>query len=190
MHLMDQRILGTAMLVLLGSVVIAKRSGSGSVLDKPKGSLLIQLVNIFNLFFLLIVNPAAAVLLISRHLDDLDPTRVIIHARSSLTALEMAGLFFYLFGFLLMAWALLTLGRNYQLGGIAPRETDAMIVVGPYRLIRHPMYAAALSISLGLACLTQSFAFFSIFCIYLVLLFPQSSRAGSNGFFLMVMLMP
>jgi protein-S-isoprenylcysteine O-methyltransferase Ste14 len=33
------------------------------------------------------------------------------------------------------------------------------------------MYTAALSISMGLACLIQSWAFFSVFCIYLVLIF-------------------
>jgi protein-S-isoprenylcysteine O-methyltransferase Ste14 len=33
------------------------------------------------------------------------------------------------------------------------------------------MYAAALSISFGIACLVQSFAFFLLFCIYLVLIF-------------------
>jgi hypothetical protein len=60
MHLMDQRILGIVILCLLGMLVTVKRTASGSVLDKPKGSLMIQLVNIFNLFFLLIVNPAAA----------------------------------------------------------------------------------------------------------------------------------
>jgi len=32
------------------------------------------------------------------------------------------------------------------------------------------MYTAALSISLGFACLTQSLAIFSVFCIYLVLI--------------------
>jgi len=32
------------------------------------------------------------------------------------------------------------------------------------------MYTAALCISLGLACLIQSLAFFSVFCIYLVLI--------------------
>ncbi len=32
------------------------------------------------------------------------------------------------------------------------------------------MYTAALSISLGLACLIQSLAFLAVFCIYLVLI--------------------
>jgi protein-S-isoprenylcysteine O-methyltransferase Ste14 len=45
-----------------------------------------------------------------------------------------------------------------------------MVVNGPYKLVRHPMYTAALSIALGLACLTQSLASFLVFCIYLVLM--------------------
>ena len=69
-----------------------------------------------------------------------------------------------------MARALLQLGGVYQLGGIAPRPSDEMITKGPYGLIRHPMYSAALSISLGLACLVQSLVFFAVFCLYLVLI--------------------
>jgi protein-S-isoprenylcysteine O-methyltransferase Ste14 len=37
-------------------------------------------------------------------------------------------------------------------------------------MVRHPMYTAALSIALGLSCLIQSLAVFSVFCIYLVLI--------------------
>ena len=44
-----------------------------------------------------------------------------------------------------------------------------MVMDGPYRLVRHPMYTAALAISLGLSCLVQSLAFFSLFCIYFIL---------------------
>jgi len=58
------------------------------------------------------------------------------------------------------------------LGGSAPRSEDKMVTDGPYRLIRHPMYTAVLSISLGLAFLIQSWAFFCVFCVYLVLIFP------------------
>ncbi len=60
MIVFDQRILGMAILFLLGMLVTVKRVATGSILDKPKGSLLTQFVNIFNLFFLLIVNPLAA----------------------------------------------------------------------------------------------------------------------------------
>jgi protein-S-isoprenylcysteine O-methyltransferase Ste14 len=59
----------------------------------------------------------------------------------------------------------LSVGRKY------PRSEDQIVMDGPYKLMRHPMYTAALSISLGLACLTQSWGFFCVFCIYLVLIF-------------------
>jgi protein-S-isoprenylcysteine O-methyltransferase Ste14 len=170
MHLLDPRILGIAILVLLGILVAVKQAATGSILDKPKGNFLVQLVNVFNLFFLLVVNPVAAILLIIRALESLDPTRIELAHSWGLTVLEVAGLVLYVMGFLLMAWALITLGRYYQLGGSAPRSEDRMVTGGPYRLIRHPMYTAALSISLGLAFLIQSWAFFAVFCIYLVLI--------------------
>jgi len=171
MDTLDQRILGIAMLLLLGMLVTIKRAATGTILDRPKGNLLVQLVNIFNLFFLLVVNPLAAILLITRRLAAIDPVHITIIEPWILLALEIVGLVIYVMGFLLMAWALITLGRNYQLGGSAPRSENKMVVDGPYRLIRHPMYTAALSISLGLACLIQSWAFFCVFCIYLVLIF-------------------
>jgi protein-S-isoprenylcysteine O-methyltransferase Ste14 len=170
MHLLDQMLIGTVILFLLGMLVIVKRMATGSILDKPKGNLLVQLVNIFNLFFLLIVNPLAAVLLITRRLEIIDPTHMVIEASWLLMVVEIVGLVLYVIGYLLMAWALITLGCNYQLGGSAPRSEDKMVMAGPYRLIRHPMYTAALSISLGLTCLIQSWAFFCVFCIYVVLI--------------------
>lgn len=172
MNLFDQRILGIVIVCLLGALVTVKWVATGSVLDKPKGSLLVQLVNVFNLFFLLVVNPLAAILLIMRLLADIDLTHVTINEPSTLMVLEIVGLVLYVLGFALMAWALITLSRNYQLGGMAPRPEDKMVVDGPYKLIRHPMYAAALSIALGLACLIQSWAFFCVFLIYLVLILP------------------
>ncbi len=170
MHLLDQRILGILIIFLLGILVTVKQVATGSILDKPKGNLMVQLVNIFNLFFLLIVNPLAAILLILRRLATSDPTHIIINEPWILRFLEILGLMLYVIGYLCMAWALITLGHNYQLGGSAPRSEDKMVTGGPYRLIRHPMYTAALSISLGLACLIQSWAFFCVFGIYLVLI--------------------
>jgi protein-S-isoprenylcysteine O-methyltransferase Ste14 len=170
MHLLNEWILGIVILFLLGSLVIVKRVTTGSILDKPQGNFMVQLVNIFNLFFLLVVNPVAAILLITRLLATVDPTHINFDESWVLTVLEIIGLLLYGAGFFLMAWALITLGHNYQLGGSAPRSEDTLVIDGPYKLIRHPMYAAALSISLGLALLLQSWAFFCVFCIYLVLI--------------------
>jgi protein-S-isoprenylcysteine O-methyltransferase Ste14 len=171
MHLLDQRILGIAILCLLGMLVIVKQIATGSILDKPKGNLLVQLVNIFNLFFLLVVNPIVAILLIARRLATVDPTHMTIDKPWILMVLEIIGLLKYVIGLTLMAWALIALGRNYQLGGSAPRSEDKMVVGGPYRLVRHPMYTAALGISFGLICLVQSWALICVFCLYLVLIF-------------------
>jgi len=172
MHLLDQKILGVAILLLLGMLVIVKQVATGFILDKPKGNLLVQLVNVFNLFFLLVVNPLSAILLITDRLPKSDPTHMTINEQGITTVLEIVGLVLCVAGYLLMAWALITLGRNYQLGGSAPRPEDKMISDGPYSLIRHPMYTAALSISLGLAFLIQSGAFIGVFFIYLALITP------------------
>ena len=170
MHLVDQRILGIGVLCLLAVMVVVKRLATGSILDKPTGNFIIQSVNIFNLFFLLVVNPLVAIALIVRGLDTLDPTHIHILESRPLMALEIAGLILYVAGFLLMGWALITLSRNYQLGGSTPRAEDSFVVQGPYRWIRHPMYAAALSIAFGLACLVQSLASLVVFFVYLVLI--------------------
>ncbi len=116
------------------------------------------------------MNPIVAILLITRRLETIEPSHVSIDEPWILMVLEIVGLVIYVIGYLLMAGALITLGRNYQLGGSAPRSEDKMVVNGPFRLVRHPMYTAALGISFGLVCLVQSWALFCIFCFYIVLI--------------------
>jgi protein-S-isoprenylcysteine O-methyltransferase Ste14 len=172
MYLLDQRTLGIAILFLLAALVGVKRFATGAILDRPEGNLIVQIVNVFNLLFLLVVNPLAAVLLITGHLGATDPTSITLDQTWLMTALETVGLVTYVAGFVIMGTALITLGRNYQLGGTAPRFEDTMVTGGPYSLVRHPMYTAALSISLGLAFLLHSWAFLCVFCVYLVLFLP------------------
>jgi protein-S-isoprenylcysteine O-methyltransferase Ste14 len=170
MNLGNQKILGIVILVLLGILVIVKQIATGSILDKPKGTLLLRLVNVFNLFFLLVVNPLVAILLITGRFEAADSTRLLIENTALVIVLVVLGLTLYVMGYLLMAWALMRLSNNYQLGGSIPRVTDKLVILGPYRFVRHPMYAAALYISLGLALLTQSLACFAVFFIYAVLI--------------------
>ncbi|MCX6645008.1 MAG: hypothetical protein NTY09_01415, partial [bacterium] len=171
MNTFGQIPLGIIILCLLAMLVIVKQISTGSILgDKPKGGFLIWVVNVFNLFFLLVANPVAGILLVSHSMDSIDPTRLTIDVPWLLVSMETVGLVLYVVGFFLMAWALTTLGRNYQIGGNPPLESNVMIITGPYRLIRHPMYSAALFISLGLACLVQSLAYLAVFIIYLVLI--------------------
>ncbi len=170
MHILSQKVLGLLIVLLLAILVVTKRISTGSILEKLKGGLLLWLVNIFNLLFLLIINPFAAILLIMEKMETADPGFLFINDRSFLLIVEYAGLIIYLFGFILMAWALIRLGMNYQLGGVDPRATDKMVTSGPYKYIRHPMYTAALSIALGLSFLIQSVGCFIAFCIYLILI--------------------
>lgn len=185
MHLHDQRTLGIAILFLLAMLVIVKQAATGSIVEKPQGSFLIRFTNTFNLFFLLVVNPLAALLLITGNEATVDPTHLAVSAPWLLIVLEVSGLGLYVLGFLLMAWALIRLGRVYQLGGSSPRTVDKMIAVGPYRLVRHPMYTAVLCISLGLACLIQSLAYLAVFGIYLaliVLLIPVEEKGLQRAY--------
>jgi protein-S-isoprenylcysteine O-methyltransferase Ste14 len=171
MHLLDQGTLGIVILLLLGTLVILKQTATGSILrDKPKGNLWVWITHVFNLFFLLMANPLAGILLITGHLEGSDPTHLAVDLPWLLMSLEVGGMVLYVMGYSLMAWALVRLAGNYQVGGSAPRVADEMVMDGPYRLFRHPMYTAALCISLGLACLVQSLAYFSVFCMYLVLI--------------------
>ena len=171
MYLLGDRVLGALILCLLGILVGVKRLATGSVLDeRPGAQPLVRAVNAFNLAFLLVVNPVAAVLLLVGRLRAWDLTRVEVPGRWLRAAVEAAGIGTYVAGCALMMWALLSLRRSYQLGGMAPRSRDALVIRGPYALVRHPMYAAALAMALGLALALQSLACLAVFGIYLLML--------------------
>jgi len=103
MHLLDQRALGTVILLLLAMLVIIKQMAAGSILkDRPRGNLRVRLTHIFNLFFLLMVNPLAAILLITGHLEAFDPTRPAMDSPRLLMGLKIGGMVLYVMGFLLM----------------------------------------------------------------------------------------
>ena len=95
----------------------------------------------------------------------MDPGRTPLHL-----GLEIGGLLLCLAGNSLMCWALVTMRGHFQVLGRTPRPTDRLILSGPYRLVRHPMYTSVLGLSLGLAFLTQSLAIFALFWVYLGLI--------------------
>lgn len=170
MHIIDPQLLGGGMLLTLAVLVAAKRLTTGSLFERLAGSGLLWLANGYNLGFLLIANPVAAVLLATRQSGALAVGQIAVPDVRLLAAIEGVGLAFYALGAGLMLWSLAQLGRNYQLGGIAPRRTDALVVNGPYRFVRHPLYAAVLCLSLGLVCLLQSAIYLAIFGVYVALI--------------------
>ena len=164
MHFLGRTALGITILALMGLLVLVKRLTTGSFVEYPStGNFWVRLTNHFNLFFLLILIPGVAVWLIAGFPQTTDGSQIV-------SVLEIAGLALYVAGCVLMGWALLILGGKYQLGGSAPRDVDEMVMVGPYRFVRHPMYTAVLCLSLGLACLIQSLTCFAVFCLYLALI--------------------
>ncbi len=170
MHLIGESALGFLILALMGGMVAVKRAATGSVLDeRPDARALVRLVNAFNLTFLLVVNPAAAVLLVAGRLEAWDVTHLDVPPGRILAAVEGLGILCYAAGAVLLMWALLTLRASYQLGGMSPRARDALVTGGPYARMRHPMYAGALAIALGLALALQSLLCLAVFATYLVL---------------------
>ena len=171
MHLLGEAALGLLILALLGAMVAVKRLATGSVLDeRPGAHPLVRSVNAFNLTFLLVVNPAAAVLLVAGRLAAWDVTHLDVRSAPLVAAVEGLGILCYAAGAALIMWALLSLRSSYQLGGVAPRARDALVTTGPYALVRHPMYAAVLAMALGLALALQSLLCLAVFATYLVLL--------------------
>jgi len=171
MHILGERALGIAILILLGALVIVKSAASGSIMkEKPRGSAGLWLIHVFNLLFLLVVNPLAGALLVARRLETADPSHIAVASPLARAVMESGGLVLYVIAYLLMAWALLSLGRSCQVGGNEPRSEDRVVTGGPYRFVRHPMYTAALCMSLGLAALTQSAACLMVFLVYVLLI--------------------
>jgi len=164
MNAMDPRIAGAVILASSTAFFIVKRWTTGSfVKGRPEGGLLLWVAHVFNLFVLAAVIPAAAILLAARRLESLDPTIVDPGPGPLHLGLELSGLLLGLAGASLMCWALATMRGHFRVMGASPRPTDRLLVSGPYVLVRHPMYASALCLSLGLAVLTQSLAALALF---------------------------
>jgi protein-S-isoprenylcysteine O-methyltransferase len=70
--------------------------------------------------------------------------RVIPH----LEIIAWAGAILCVAGLGFCVWARLTLGRNWS-GTVTLKEGHELIVRGPYRLVRHPIYTGLLVMSLG-----------------------------------------
>jgi protein-S-isoprenylcysteine O-methyltransferase Ste14 len=170
MHALDPRIPGITILASSAVFLGLKRWTTGSFLKgKPEGSGLLWFTHVFNLLFLAGVNPGVAILMVARRWETLDPTIVDLGLLPLHLGFEAIGLLLGLAGSALMGWALVTMRGRFQVLGKPPRPCDRLLLSGPYRLVRHPMYASVLGQSLGLAFLTQSLAIVMLFWIYVKL---------------------
>jgi protein-S-isoprenylcysteine O-methyltransferase Ste14 len=69
--------------------------------------------------------------------------------------LRVVGFFVGGAGVALLHWVLTTLGRNFSMSLVVKKD-HSLVVDGPYRWVRHPMYTALSTIFLGLFLLTAS----------------------------------
>lgn len=72
--------------------------------------------------------------------------RVVPPAEST----RWVGLFLFLAGMAFCIWARMTLGRNWS-SNVAVKVDHTLVVRGPYRLVRHPIYTGLLLAMLGTA---------------------------------------
>jgi protein-S-isoprenylcysteine O-methyltransferase Ste14 len=78
-------------------------------------------------------------------------------------------------GLAVMLWARVILGRNWS-GGVAFKEGHELVMSGPYRLVRHPIYSGLLLMALGWAVWRGRYSgFWGL--VVLVLLFWIKARA-------------
>jgi len=178
---LDPRIAGVLIMISSSVFLFVKRRTTGSFLNgRPDGGLLPWSTHVFNLFLLLALNPAVTILLVTRRLEALDPTIVDARPAPLHLGLEIGGLLLYLGGTSLMCWALVTMRGHFQVLGQTPRPAGRLFLSGAYGLVRHPMYASLLGLSLGLASLTQSLAVFTLFLVHagLILRLVRSEEEG------------
>lgn len=126
MHLLDQRIAGTIILLLWAMLLVAKGMATGSLLkDRPQSGVRMWLTHIFNFLFLLVATPLVAIALIIRRPQALDPTPLALGTPGLRAGIWVAGVLLYAAGCILLAWALFTLRGNYQVGGmlLAPQTS-------------------------------------------------------------------
>ena len=186
MHLLEPRILGIALLVLwVAQWMVMKLAPGGFPRDKFEAGPIPLVYNILAMLIILVVMPVVAILLVTRALAPLEATRFGIEEGRPLALVEVLGIVVLVAGHLLVSWGRLALGTAFRPGGATPRSGDTLVVQGPYRLIRHPMYTALLCLVLGLTLLVQSLVLLALFAALLVmilLLIPIEERQLEDAY--------
>lgn len=65
----------------------------------------------------------------------------------------------------LCIWSRTILGQNWS-GGVAAKQGHELIVKGPYRLVRHPIYSGFITALVGTCLVTGGLAAMMITCVY------------------------
>ncbi|MCF7808126.1 MAG: hypothetical protein K9M49_03305 [Candidatus Marinimicrobia bacterium] len=143
----------------LGLIILIVSAITGGILIFSPGSIRLQrpdcgwpgwLFNILNLAFFIILIPLCGVMMIV----DTHPASYVCLPTMNSTLVVIGrslGLLIFLAGSSLLLWSRVSLRRSFRLAGVKPSQSDYLTLHGPYKLMRHPMYLAALLVLLGLA---------------------------------------
>ncbi|MCF7824549.1 MAG: isoprenylcysteine carboxylmethyltransferase family protein [Candidatus Marinimicrobia bacterium] len=168
----------------LGVIILIVSAITGGILLLSPGSIRLQrpdcgwagwLFNILNLLFFLIMIPICGIIMIKQVQM---PYFICLPALEygGYLWVELLGISIFLIGSILLFWSRISLRRSFRLAGVKPSQSDYLTLHGPYKLIRHPMYLAALVVLFGLTLILASALLATMFIIMLFLiikLIPQ-----------------
>lgn len=83
--------------------------------------------------------------------------------------LRILGLVLSFFGFLLMNWAIIIIGKQFRVE-ITAQEYQQLILVGPYKYIRHPRFLGMIAFFTGIPLIFNSFYTLIILVFLIVVL--------------------
>jgi len=168
MALIQLKTLGIIILItsILQGLIIIFSKGSLRF-QKPKGGSISWIYNITNLVVLIVLTPILSVLLLKGSLYPIEFFSVSIPDSLIIKLLEAVGLILYIIGNILVYVTRIVLWNSFRLGAVAPESKDKLILFGPFRQIRHPMYLAVIIMAIGLTLLLHSWLFMIISLILL-----------------------
>jgi len=82
-------------------------------------------------------------------------------------------------GLALLVWMFRTLGRNLT-DTVVTRKQHSLVIAGPYRWVRHPMYLSVALVTFGTSLVTANWFFFVAGCLTFVLLMIRTGKEEEN----------
>jgi protein-S-isoprenylcysteine O-methyltransferase Ste14 len=170
MHLIGEHGVGIFLIVVLvlqgGAMLICARR---FLQIKPEGQGIVIAENYFNTAILILFIPLIAVSLIIGWYQRLDLTHLTLAMPWLVYGLEGIGITLIICGTAMVVLGFVALRKTFQPGGFAPRSQDPLVTRGIYSLVKNPLNAGVLSVTLGLALVVQSLSVIFLFIIYLIL---------------------
>jgi protein-S-isoprenylcysteine O-methyltransferase Ste14 len=93
--------------------------------------------------------------------------------------LRWAGVGFGLIAGLLLVWTFRSLGRNLT-DTVVTRKEHTLVITGPYRWVRHPLYTSAALATLANSLAAANWFFFVAGCLMLLLLVIRTRNEEQN----------